>query len=227
MPVPNGGGGSMLRSIVFGLLIVLIGDRGAGAQTKNVKDAIDVIVLFCVAGGDKFEISGAGKAEGGLAFKKFGATGEADINISKSEARGLVDGLRQEMSKLTAEQASEARKCMQPYIDRILNLIVGSSPIEPKPILKNVCPSITGNWYSSTYGAIIPIRQDGCKISSEFTVTVTVGSLNSQIYYEMTGKADGNNFAFTLESNGPFQLHRKFLWRTYCDRTAGDDCPYR
>lgn len=117
----------MVKSIIVGLLMVLIGTAGVKAQTQNVKDAIEVIVLFCVAGGDKFEISGTGTAEGGFSLKKIGVTGKADINISKSEVRGLVDGLKQEISKLGAEQASEARSCMRPYIDRLLNLILGSS----------------------------------------------------------------------------------------------------
>lgn len=95
-------------------------------QPQNIKDAIDVIVLFCVAGGERIEVSGDANLKGEIAIKKFGAKAEGGITISKSEARGLVNGLNQELSKITAEQASEARKCMQPYIDKILNLIIGS-----------------------------------------------------------------------------------------------------
>jgi hypothetical protein len=113
--------------VALGLLLVLGQTEAAIAQTKNVQDAVDVIVMFCVAGGEKFEVSGTGKGDGGLELKKEGKPSSADITISKSEARGLVDGLRREMSNVTANQASEARKCMQPYIERILDTLLGKA----------------------------------------------------------------------------------------------------
>jgi hypothetical protein len=114
----------MFRWGVLGLLLTLGQTQGAVAQTKNVQDAINVIVTFCVAGGEKVEVSGAGNSDGGLELKKPGGAGATGITFSKSEAKGLVDGIRNQMSKVTADQASEARKCMQPYIDRIVDLIL-------------------------------------------------------------------------------------------------------
>lgn len=114
----------MFRWGVLGLLLTFSQTQGAVAQTKNVQDAINVIVMFCVAGGEKVEVSGAGSSDGGLELKKQGGTGGTGITFSKSEAKGLVDGIRNQMSKLAADQASEARKCMQPYIDRIVDLIL-------------------------------------------------------------------------------------------------------
>jgi hypothetical protein len=85
---------------------------------------MEVIVLFCVAGGEEFKISGDTKIEGGLTLKKCGSTSSGEIKISKSEARGLAEGLRNEMSKVTGEQAPEARACMKPFIDRISNILL-------------------------------------------------------------------------------------------------------
>jgi hypothetical protein len=114
----------MLRGVVLGLLLAFSQSHGALAQAKNVQDAIDVIVMLCMAGGEKLEISGAVSGDGGLELKKEGRASSAGITFSKSEAKGLVDGIRREMSNNTASQASEARKCMQPYIDRIVDLIL-------------------------------------------------------------------------------------------------------
>jgi hypothetical protein len=114
----------MFRGVVLGVLLAFSQNQEALAQTKNVQDAINVIVTFCMAGGEKLEVSGAVSGNGGLELKKEGGASSANITFSKSEAKGLVDGIRREMSNITANQASEARKCMQPYIDRIVDLIL-------------------------------------------------------------------------------------------------------
>jgi hypothetical protein len=59
-----------------------------------------------------------------LALRKIGVAGSADITLSKSEAQGLVEGLKGEMNSITGQQASEARDCMRPYIDKIISIIL-------------------------------------------------------------------------------------------------------
>jgi hypothetical protein len=110
----------MLRGVVLGVLLAFSQNQAALAQTKNVREAIDVIVMFCVAGGKTYEFSGTVKGDG-LDLKKQGGT------ISQSERQGLVDGINDKMNNLTAAQASEARKCMQPYISDILKMMSGTS----------------------------------------------------------------------------------------------------
>jgi hypothetical protein len=128
------GSRNILRGIVVGMLLSFSQIQEVFAQSKNVQDAIDVIATFCVAGGMTSEVSVTGK-DGGVELKREGGAG---ITISKSEARGLVDGIRREMSNISANQASEARKCMQPYIDRILDSLLGralpaGTPPKPGP----------------------------------------------------------------------------------------------
>ena len=110
-------------------------------NSPNVQEAIDVIVLFCVAGGDRYDIKAKARADGSLALKKIGVSGGGEISISKSEARGLVQGLQNAMTKVAGDQASEARACMKPYIDRILDILL--SP-----------PSSSTETKKSTYGRI-------------------------------------------------------------------------
>jgi hypothetical protein len=144
----------MKQTVLWMLLFIATNVQGTPTQTENVKEAVDVIVLFCVAGGDKYEISGNAKIEGGLALKRPGVTAGAEIDISKSEARGLVEGLRDSMNNVTADQASEARKCMQPYIDRILDIILGKAAAAKPDVPVNIPESEFGdifiNWPPSS-----------------------------------------------------------------------------
>jgi hypothetical protein len=118
----------MYRACILGLLLIFGQNQGALAQA-NVQDAIKVIVMFCVAGGEKFEVSRTGSGSGGLELKKEGGASGAGITLSSnSEAMGLVDGINSAMSNVTASQASEARKCMQPYIDRIVDIYLTKIP---------------------------------------------------------------------------------------------------
>lgn len=120
----------MWRNILLMSLLVAVplmpASLWAAEPSQNVKDAVDVIVLMCVAGGEKYEISGTADLDGGLLLRKVGASGRAEVKVSKSEVKGLVDGLNQSLSKIAADQASEARRCMQPYLQRIVDHMLGS-----------------------------------------------------------------------------------------------------
>lgn len=115
-----------ITRVVALLSLVLSPWPGYAQYAENVKQAIDVIVLFCVAGGEAFQLESRADIEGGLALRRFGVTGSGDIRLSKSDARGLVEGLTNEMDAVAGRQASEARACMKPYIDKILPLIMGA-----------------------------------------------------------------------------------------------------
>jgi len=120
----------MYRRVLLGLLLLFSQNQGALAQA-NVKDAINVIVMFCVAGGEKFEVSSVGSGGGGLELKKESGTSSGAITLdSRSAAKGLVDGINSAMTSVSASQATEARKCMQPYIDRILDVYLAKSTSE-------------------------------------------------------------------------------------------------
>lgn len=112
-------------SLFFAVVSVFATHVAQAESSEDVKDAINAIVLMCVAGGEKYEISGGADLSGGLALRRLGVSGGADIKISKSEAKGLVDGLSQSLTKIAADQASEARRCMQPYLQRIVDLMIG------------------------------------------------------------------------------------------------------
>jgi hypothetical protein len=126
----------MTRLMFFGLLFAINLGQSAFAQSKNVQDAINVIVLFCVAGGDKVEISTLTNSSDAVELKTAGGS-NASIRINRSSARGLVEGIIGEMNSVSANQASEARKCMQPYIERIVDLVLGKQMSAPPTLTQN------------------------------------------------------------------------------------------
>jgi len=119
---------SLSALILVGLL--LFWTDAPKATQDNVDEAVELIVLFCVAGGKEIRIESDTTLSGGVGLKVLGLAGETDLKITKSEAQGLVRGLRSKMDGASAQQASEARACMKPYIDRILNILLGNSGTE-------------------------------------------------------------------------------------------------
>lgn len=160
---------------------------------QNVKEAIDVIVLFCVAGGEEYQISGALNVEGGLALKKAGVTAGAEIQISKSDARGLVEGLRHEMSMITGEQATQARNCMQPYIDRIVNILL---PPESKHV-----PQL----YLSPIGASYELECVDNKEGKIFTAIIQFTS-EYEVRWRYQSYLPWNEESFRIEQLSPHRF---------------------
>src|SRR5262249_33731510 len=97
--------------------------------SQDVQFAIDAIYSLCVGGGrtGALDVSGQGQASDSLSLKKIDATGriQGQATISRSEAQGLVTGLDNRLSSVTADQANQVRNCIAPYRERIMNLILG------------------------------------------------------------------------------------------------------
>jgi hypothetical protein len=152
---------SMLRVLAFVLLLTFARHESVLAQPNNVQQAINVIVTFCVAGGERFEISSIGTGAGGLELKKQGAGNGAGITLSSnSQAKGLVDGINNAMTTVSASQASEARKCMQPYIDRILDVYLAKSTSDSLSL-----PS-TSTWDHNN--SVVSVRVAGDRITISY-----------------------------------------------------------
>lgn len=126
-----------LLAFVAGLSGTL--DAHAQSGAANAKQAVDLIVLMCVAGGEKVEIVGNVKVEGGLSLRRPGLSGAGELKISSTEAKGLVEGLTASMNKMSADQASEARKCMQPFISQVLAMLPKGEVVAPAPLRPANC----------------------------------------------------------------------------------------
>jgi hypothetical protein len=119
------------------------------ASADPVKEAIDVIVLFCAAGGEQNRFALDGRVDGGFTLRRAGVAGGGSINITKAQAKGLVDGLQAQMNSVAGEQAAEARKCMKPHIDRILDVLLPRKPAAGEQVM--AVPQIGGVWRDVEY----------------------------------------------------------------------------
>jgi tetratricopeptide (TPR) repeat protein len=101
-------------------------ERPTAPPSNKVREVVDTIYALCVAGGENFVISGGGDADIDISLKRLDLAGHAkgEIKVNKSQAKGLVDGLSAKMNSITAQQASEVRKCIEPYRDRIMKLVL-------------------------------------------------------------------------------------------------------
>lgn len=127
------------------MVLCLLLQAPANAASDEIEQAIQLIVTFCVAGGESVKLVVSGDVEGGFALKRLGVVGEGTLEFSSEESKGLVRGLQNEINQLAAEQQSEARRCMQPYIDRMVNLLIGAEEAE-LPVTQTV---VRTQWFSS------------------------------------------------------------------------------
>jgi hypothetical protein len=109
----------------FSLFLILWLGSTALAQNK-VDKAIDILITLCVAGGETVEI-GSNDSD----LKIASSDDDSQVNVKKSQYRGLIGGLSKELTKLSSEQADSARECLRPYIDRILVIVL--EEVEEKP----------------------------------------------------------------------------------------------
>lgn len=94
----------------------------ADHKDERVKEATDLILTLCLAGGiesiaitkkgDSIEVAGRGNS----------------VEIDRKESSGLVGGISKELTTISAQQASEARSCTQKYLRDLLNLILTDLP---------------------------------------------------------------------------------------------------
>ncbi|CAH8206845.1 hypothetical protein [Vibrio aestuarianus] len=86
---------------------------------QNVDKAVEFLEKACVTKGSSFEIKAA--ADGSIKVKNLLNSGvKGSVSLSKKELVGFADAA----SELSANQASEMRTCMKPYIDQILSVLL-------------------------------------------------------------------------------------------------------
>lgn len=123
----------MLYVTLLAFLICTFVPVSASAQNSNkVNIAIEFLKSACVSKGKKVEIEAKGKA--GLTIRQLKDAGvNAEVSFSEKEVEGLVT----ELNEIEARQANEIRECMKPYIDKILNVILGLEE-SPQPKKESV-----------------------------------------------------------------------------------------
>ena len=93
--------------------------------TMDLQQKIDTMVRLCVAGGKQFRVTGGGSGEAGISLRAFDLKGnlKGDINIDKSQAEGLVNGIDNAISQVAATEVDKVRDCLKPVRDRVLDIL--------------------------------------------------------------------------------------------------------
>jgi len=170
-----------LAPTLFVIFMSLATSAIAQNRDGNVQQAIDLIVLFCVAGGQEVTTEVREGSSDQISINSPGRT----VTLSSRQVRGLVDGISSTMTGLTAEQASEARNCMRPYIDRILSVLVP----------RNSDPSLFRNYYGritiyhGTDGRVIFDTDSLLELRDGFDeVELVGGGRRAKVSFELRGQ---------------------------------------
>src|SRR3954470_12564430 len=99
---------------------------GAAQNAAETEKIADTMVRLCVGGGRTEATSGGGTGGADLSLRSLDVTGniKGEFKISKSSAEGLVNGLDNALSQVTADQADKVRVCLQPVRERLLDVML-------------------------------------------------------------------------------------------------------
>jgi hypothetical protein len=109
-------------------ILLCFATQASAQQPQNVSTAVDFIKQICVyeSKSERLSVSGAGTGE--VSFRKLSAGGElrGEVKLDKSNVQGLVLGINNEISALSAEQANKMRDCGQPFLKQIVDILLSS-----------------------------------------------------------------------------------------------------
>lgn len=89
------------------------------ADDKKISQATQFLKDACVTSGSSLDLKVT--ANGELQVRRLLGSGvQGSVTLTKKELQGFADSA----SALSAQQATEMRNCMKPYIDKILNVIL-------------------------------------------------------------------------------------------------------
>ena len=99
---------------------------GTAQNTAETENIANTMVRLCVGGGRTEATSGTGSGGADLSLRSLDVTGhlKGEFKISKSSAEGLVNGLDNALSQVTADQADKVRVCLQPVRERLLDVML-------------------------------------------------------------------------------------------------------
>jgi hypothetical protein len=116
--------------------LTISGATVRSASSNNVQLAIQAITILCVGTSTDEQLSLNTGSAAGVSVGRVDAGGDSlgpEARLNRKSIQGLVVGLNNVVSGLAAEQANRARDCMKPYLDRIVNAIIGDAPPHHKP----------------------------------------------------------------------------------------------
>src|SRR4051794_22502338 len=117
-----------MRFVNLALFIACAGwpALAAAQSAADTEKIADTMVRLCVGGGRTEATSGGGTGGADLSLRSLDVTGniKGEFKISRASAEGLVNGLDNALSQVTADQADKVRVCLQPVRERLLDVML-------------------------------------------------------------------------------------------------------
>lgn len=115
-----------MKCVRYAVVVVAAAlSTAAHAVSQNIETAIAFLKEACVTSGSATAIDISVATDGGLVIRKdkqSANTGNS-VTITRKEMQGLADSA----SAVAAQQASEMRACMKPYVDRIVTALLDAT----------------------------------------------------------------------------------------------------
>jgi len=114
------------RKYSFAVAFLLSPSIANAQEAANPERIADMMVRLCVGGGHSELIEGGGGGGANLSVRTFDINGNitGQFKVTKSSAEGLVSGINNAMSEVTADTADKVRTCLQPVRDRLLDVML-------------------------------------------------------------------------------------------------------
>lgn len=108
--------------IVYGCWPVV----GAAQDSVDTEKIANLMVRLCVGGGHTEVTSGVTTGGAEVSLRSLDVKGnlKGEFKINRSSAEGLVDGLNNALSQVSADQADKVRACLQPVRERLLDVLL-------------------------------------------------------------------------------------------------------
>ena len=110
------------------LLLMFITTQALGATQEQIDQITTVIERLCLSG-NNYQLKA--NVAGSVRFLKIAPGGKAGIDVDVKNSKGGVNYLNEQ---IRLEFDKQTRDCMQPHIDKLINIILGGSQVPPKKL---------------------------------------------------------------------------------------------
>lgn len=198
-----------MRVLILTIMLLGIG-MVVPANADNIDKAVDIVQRMCVAKSGSLEVEV--EASGEFRLKRLlGAGVEASVSLSEKEVEGVLGKL----DKFSAAQATQMRECMKPYIDKIIEKLIGGPDAGKKRdiVIKDIGSAFKISTFDRVMCGVVHVLHDRRFASERNVITVrhlesVISGINSlSIHYHATiglqngmfEMIDDNSFRITFK----------------------------
>ena len=158
----------------------LLSGAAAAQQTpagvQNIENTVNIMVRLCVGGGRVEELIGGGTGGADISLRSLDVKGHVtgEVTVSKSNAEGLVQGIDNALSQIAADEADKVRVCLQPFRERLLDILLPAPTAAAPAAERRLSPETTAKMFA--------VARQLCSNIKRVPVTAANGNQEAQAY---------------------------------------------